>query len=401
MLDDLIELSASYCTEIRKMQERPLPQSDVCSPFENISAIRPSFGRYITRSGSTDGNMRHTSGPAYPSTGGYADLRADSRMDPRAYTRTDPRGPREDPVIAPREDPRTYRNEPIRGARMDPRTNPDMNFRATGSNMYPSRGAMLSYPSGMSLPIDVSMQGISDDPRSYGYALSTPRLQSGIGSAFQSSRIPPFQSDRLGSFRLAGTVPSVYPPQGPSQMRDDGQAQSLREERRPPAEPDLDPRDPRDASNNYTDLTGRTNQEEEREITERGRPVLDATQSRTPNGLGETSVSGPVRERGHHRTSAPILRSNAYEPRSSMEKPHADSDQVTEWLGMVSQVNVFTTPMFPCSHIRHDKPSHPLGRPATPTHLPGAITVIPSIFLLSPISLPPSIHKINPSQGAS
>ena len=292
MLDDLVELSTSYCAEIRKMQERPLPQSDVGSlpPFKKISEHRSSVRPYITRSGSTYGNMRHASGSAYPSTGGYADPRADY---------------------------------PSTGGYADPRMDPRMDPRATGSNVYPSRRNWADYPPSMGLPIEVLMQGVSDDPRSYGYGSHRASLQSG--------RELPYKSDRLGSFSASGYVPSGYPPQGPYQMRDNGKAQSLREEQRPPAELNLDPRDP---SNNYTDLMGLTSQEE-REITE-SRPVLDTTKSRTLNGLGETLISGPVGERAH-RTSAPLLPSNADEPHSSMENPNANHDQVTEWMVMVSQ----------------------------------------------------------------
>ena len=305
MLDDLIELSTSYCTEIREMQERPLPQPEVGSlpPFKKNSEHQSSGRPYILGPGSTYGNMRHTSGSAYPSTGGYADPRADY---------------------------------PSTGGYADPRMDPRMDPRATGSNVYPSGRNGAGYPPSMGLPIDVSMQGVSDDPRSYGYASHRASLQYGRGL--------PYQSDSLGSFSASGYVPSGYPPQGPYQMRDNGKAHSLREEQRPSAEQNLDPRDP---SNNYTDLIGLTSQEE-REITE-SRPVLDTTKSRTLNGLGETLISGPVGERAH-RTSAPNLQSNADEPHSSMENPKANHDQVTEWMGMVSQYshNIHVS-MFLCS----------------------------------------------------
>ena len=310
------------------MQERPLPQSDVGSlpPLKKTSEHRSSVRPYITRSDSAYGNMRHTSGSAYPSMGGYA-------CSPSTGGYADPRAD-------PRLDPRDLRMNP-RDSRMDPRMDP----RATGSNMYPSRGSMPSYPPGMSLPIDVSMQGVSDDPRSHDYASSLPTLQSGRGPPYQSSREMPFQSDRLGSFYPpSGIVPSAYPPQGPYQMRHTGKAQFLREEQRPPANLNLDPRDP---SNNYTDLVGLTSQEE-REVTE-SRPVLDTTKSRTLNELGETLISKPVGERAH-RTSAPILHSNADEPHSSMENPNANHDQETEWSGIVSQCfhNIHVS-MFLCS----------------------------------------------------
>ena len=292
MLEDLVELSTSYCTEIRKLQERPLPQSDMGSlpPSMKISEHRPSFRPYITRSGSTYDKTRHTSGYADSSETGYADLRAYSRMDPRA----------------------------------------------TGSNMYPSHRHMPSYRSGMSLPGNVPVQGFSDDPRSYNYFSSIPPLQSGTEI--------PFQSDRPKSFRRGGNILSVYPPQGPYRMRDNGKAQSLREEQRPSA--DLNS-DPRDSSNNYTDLTGLTSQEE-RGIAE-SHPVLDTTKSRTLNELGETLISEPVGARAR-RTSAPILHSNADEPHSSLETPDASQDQVTEWLGTVSQCfhNIHVS-MFLCS----------------------------------------------------
>ena len=157
----------------------------------HLASIRPgttessyTYGDEYTNSGAP-----YRQGPPFPSTGGYREPR-DTREDPRAYSRTDPRDTRMDPrdprldLRDPRLDPRDLRIDP-REPRLDPRDPRDSRL-----DPRPDPRNVSTYPY-VSSPGDVSMHGAIDDPRSYDYISSVPSLQSGRGGSFTPSAVPP------------------------------------------------------------------------------------------------------------------------------------------------------------------------------------------------------------------
>ena len=190
------EAQTSWPQELRTGAEDAVPASQPAYSTGARSATYSGYSGSMYPSGSS-----HQPGPSYPSTRGYVtpghlDSVRPSTNDSNytygyEYDNLAPTYPSAGEYRDPREGARTY------SSYADPRDNSfDLrDFRIDQKDprldTRPDPRPILSFPSDVSSPGDVSMTGAVDDPRAYDYM----------------SLVPPLLSDKGGSSTPYGAVP--------------------------------------------------------------------------------------------------------------------------------------------------------------------------------------------------